>query len=857
MKITLTFLLAILLLVTGLVTSSYADISNAAVLFLRIAPGARAAGMGEAFVAVADDATATHYNPAGLGAYPLSNALFETSIPSQYRPIRSLAIVRSDRGGDNYETWALTSKGLLRSRGGKWFSGDVQSTKTDQTVAQLTSRYYNVTDPEALPALVDKVAAANNRVAKADLQEFRDTTLAMLSSGYKDRAILEQAFDSLLELYSQVRVNWDRYAEAKSIFNDARKDSSLTDREAEKIQFALERSRNRFIPEEVTFPFTANIAGEPTVLASQDNILVIGTTAGLVRYNGRNWQTFTTEAGLPSDTITTMKPVKGAILVGTTAGVARFNFLTIEKFDSTSNAPKGMVTAVSDDGKGLFAIVDGDLYHYNDTVWSNCFPYTVVIDDTPEKITAKYSIYSSPLELQAYMDKLRAANPGDINTLMTPGTVIQVPYLGTLRGNATAVAGGISGQTVWIGTDLGVLILTRDGWQMPGYKDFVADSNTTVEQVAALRRDYHGTAAEAYIENLKILNGLSDSTIAKGQTVRIYKNAAASPVSSIDYFEGTVFVGTESGLLEYSKSEWSRSNLRGLGDESSRRVSFVNSQLWAASDKRMVTGRSAHPDISTMYVKWLPELADDLYYTYLSGVFPVGSIGGTVGLSTSFISYGTITRTSETGIDLGTFEAFDFAFQASYGTSLTKKLKGGISAKFLWSHLAEQGAGKEQGKGTSNGFALDFGLLYHATEKLNFGMALTNLGPKMKYIDANQADDLPRNLSVGFAYKLLHSEDLRMTVTGEYNKMMVGLNDKFADELLKEAVFNGGVETTFLNLISGRFGYVYDEEGDVKVWTIGLGIRPIEHFRFDVAYIPSGESVALANITRFSLSASL
>ena len=46
-------------------TQVYA-VSNAAVLFLMISPGARAAGMGEAFVALADDATAVYWNPAGL-----------------------------------------------------------------------------------------------------------------------------------------------------------------------------------------------------------------------------------------------------------------------------------------------------------------------------------------------------------------------------------------------------------------------------------------------------------------------------------------------------------------------------------------------------------------------------------------------------------------------------------------------------------------------------------------------------------------------------------------------------------------------------------------------------------------------
>ncbi|MDP7448954.1 MAG: UPF0164 family protein, partial [Candidatus Latescibacteria bacterium] len=40
--------------------------SRAAVLFLLIEPGARASGMGESYVAIADDATASYFNPAAL-----------------------------------------------------------------------------------------------------------------------------------------------------------------------------------------------------------------------------------------------------------------------------------------------------------------------------------------------------------------------------------------------------------------------------------------------------------------------------------------------------------------------------------------------------------------------------------------------------------------------------------------------------------------------------------------------------------------------------------------------------------------------------------------------------------------------
>ncbi|MDF1546157.1 MAG: hypothetical protein P1R58_13780, partial [bacterium] len=128
------FLLTLLALalVVSIASESRADISNAAVLFLRIAPGSRASAMGDAYVAIADDATATHWNPAGLGAYPISSSWREISIPnniaevtldeegnplpSESAGLKSFAALKSGSGSDYqaYDLWVLTDQGLAR-----------------------------------------------------------------------------------------------------------------------------------------------------------------------------------------------------------------------------------------------------------------------------------------------------------------------------------------------------------------------------------------------------------------------------------------------------------------------------------------------------------------------------------------------------------------------------------------------------------------------------------------------------------------------------------------------------------------------------------------------------------------------
>jgi len=72
-----------------------------------------------------------------------------------------------------------------------------------------------------------------------------------------------------------------------------------------------------------------------------------------------------------------------------------------------------------------------------------------------------------------------------------------------------------------------------------------------------------------------------------------------------------------------------------------------------------------------------------------------------------------------------------------------------------------------------------------------------------------------------------------MTVTGEVNKSMAKLGDGFKTEL-KQVVLNAGAEMTYLDLISFRGGYIYDEEGDVKVGTLGVGL-PTREWRRSIS----------------------
>lgn len=908
-----------LVLTAGLAADSFADISSAAVLFLRIAPGSRAAGMGEAFVAIADDATATHWNPAGLGASPLSDTWIEASVPSAYRPIRAIAPV--SRGGNSsytdYDVWALSSVGLIRYDNKSWQTKEVFSTRTDETLEQKVKGYFSGSSDDQLAGILERVARANNSGTLEDLQKLRDDVLAGVPESYSHREGLVADLDSLVNCYVLCRVNWDKANEARRLLDDGLKDSELSEKEIDRIGFALEKARNRFLPEEIDLPYDALFGPEISAICSNGDALLVGSPKGLMRFNGTNWRAVSVDDGLPSENITTMHAIGQSILIGTDKGIAQFNGLSIQPL-TTANAalPAGEIEAIG--GNSLvdaYAVVNGDLYRYNGRFWTNKVEYSIELDGTIDKIADRLLLYGSDAEKLRYVDKYAllaeptpapteveeetaekageeavddttsaemaadsaaamaegstadstvamaeevaeaptAAIPG-IDIPFNPGDKAQVPYLAGIKGKVNQIYVDKENR-VWLGTSYGIFYFDGEAWKAPGYKDHILVEGETLDVLAAENLGRNQTAPEN-LAIIKDMNDLGDRPIEVGESVRVRANPAADPVNEIGFGEGRIFFATDQGLIQFDGRSWSRADFRGLGSENVIGISSVGGQNWIATGDKMVTRSRGRSEITLMHVNWLPELTNDLYYEFLG--FVTNKEGwGTFGGNVTFISYGTFVRTgASSSEEIGTFESFDIAFTGSYGTSLSKKLKWGVSAKVIYSRLTDQGAGKEKGKGTSTGFALDFGFLYEWSPRLNLGLAVTNLGPKMAYIDATQSDDLPRNLAFGFAYKLLHSEYNRLIITAEMNKLLVGLNDGFGEEL-KQTVFNGGAEFTYAHLISARVGYINDQEGDIRTMTLGLGLALFDKLKFDFAYIPSQQDFSLANTMRITVGVAL
>ena len=176
-------------------------------------------------------------------------------------------------------------------------------------------------------------------------------------------------------------------------------------------------------------------------------------------------------------------------------------------------------------------------------------------------------------------------------------------------------------------------------------------------------------------------------------------------------------------------------------------------------------------ELALMHVNWLPNLADDLYYEYLGGRTYIENLG-TIGGHIIFLNLGEQTRTDEFGNVKGSFNSNMWALTGNFSTMLSENSGIGLGMKIFQQNLIGVGTASEAGKGISTDFAFDLGYLLKL-KKFNFGLAITNIGPKISFIDVNQADPAPTNLRIGFQVELYNNNYNKVNLLFDVNKLLV------------------------------------------------------------------------------------
>mgnify|MGYP000861008605 CR=1 FL=1 len=285
--------------------------------------------------------------------------------------------------------------------------------------------------------------------------------------------------------------------------------------------------------------------------------------------------------------------------------------------------------------------------------------------------------------------------------------------------------------------------------------------------------------------------------------------------------------------------------------------------------------------IGLTYTPWLSELDLKNINQISLGAFYKLSDKEAVSLGFRNFNQGTFSFTDATGTEVSTFKPSDLAIEAGYSRKLSAKSGIGLNIRYIHSRLANNSVNSDYKAGN----AVSADLSYFYTKKAwNFGVALTNLGSKIKY--GGEPSYIPANLALGAAYNKDINSDNKISFAVEFNKLLVptppdptnaqkvaDYNNKgvvgswfssFGDapgggsEELKEVQLGLGAEYMYKELFSLRAGYFSENKlkGNRNYFTVGAGLA-YKFAGINFSYlVPTGNNTndnALKNTFRLSL----
>ncbi len=307
------------------------------------------------------------------------------------------------------------------------------------------------------------------------------------------------------------------------------------------------------------------------------------------------------------------------------------------------------------------------------------------------------------------------------------------------------------------------------------------------------------------------------------------------------------------------------------------------------------------------YSPWLRALVPDINLAYLGFYKKIGNRTA-IGASIRYFSLGDITFTDMSGNTIGNYNPNEFSLDVGASLKLSQYWSGGIAFKFVYSNLT---LGQNvNGQATNPGLAGggDLGFFYqNADKKLfkkpvvwRFGVAINNIGSKIKYSDAQaNGDFIPTNLRLGAGVQLELDKFNSLSWNFEIAKLLVPSNPiyekdsngyvvtdpvtnqpsilygmdpnrntftamftSFGDSPygfvgeMSEITLQTGVEYWYNKLLRVGVGFFYEtpSAGNRQFFTLGAGVR-YKVFGLDFSYlIPTRQRNPLENTLRFTLS---
>lgn len=223
------------------------------------------------------------------------------------------------------------------------------------------------------------------------------------------------------------------------------------------------------------------------------------------------------------------------------------------------------------------------------------------------------------------------------------------------------------------------------------------------------------------------------------------------------------------------------------------------------------------------------------YMAYMEGVktasasfVKVAGERATWAVQAQYMDYGTMKETTADNIETGTFSAKDIMVGGTFAYTLSDRLAGGVTAKFITSSIAGY---------SSVAIGVDLGINYYLPENdLSLSAMIRNLGGQVKAFD-DDFERIPLDVQIGISKKLGNAP-LRFSAT------MTGLND-WEGRLADHFVVGADILLSSNMYIAGGYNFrrakemkVPEEEGESSHGaglSVGGGLQ-LERFKLQVAY---------------------
>jgi hypothetical protein len=200
----------------------------------------------------------------------------------------------------------------------------------------------------------------------------------------------------------------------------------------------------------------------------------------------------------------------------------------------------------------------------------------------------------------------------------------------------------------------------------------------------------------------------------------------------------------------------------------------------------------------------------------------------TWGVAAQYMDYGTMKETTVENIQTGTFSARDIAIAGSLSYLLSDKFSGGITARFISSHLASY---------NSAAVAFDLGANYFDEEKgWSLSAVAKNLGGQVKAYE-DDFERIPIDLQLGVTKRLIGSPlrlSIALTRLNNWDQGFIKHLNIGADLLLGENIY----VAAGYNFRRSSEMKINDDEGDSNHgagFSIGAGLH-LERFKLQAAY---------------------